>query len=328
MARTAGVSVALPKAVPARASPVAGASRAGVLTFRPLHESPLLAVHGYCCRACREGPAAEERSDGNEIVLLRHGAFAKHFGRKSVTVDVNQVAFFSKDAGYRISHPIDCGDRGTVFALSPRVLDEMVRELDPRIDDHPDQPFPFVTSPCSPDIFWRHREIAQRLGAPDTAPPDPLRADVILLDLVARVLEAAFARHGQPRRRQRSAVAADHADRAEAAKAYLASRLGERVTLHDVAEAVHASPFHFARAFRSQTGIPIHRYLTHLRLRNALQRLAEGADDLSALAVELGFASHSHFCEAFRREFGLAPSDVRREARVSRLRELSKIPKA
>jgi AraC-like DNA-binding protein len=46
----------------------------------------------------------------------------------------------------------------------------------------------------------------------------------------------------------------------------------------------------------------------------------EGADDLTALALELGFSSHSHFTDAFRAEFGRAPSRIRR----STLRELSK----
>lgn len=322
-------SIAKPSEVgPAPAASGGSAPQVGVLSFRPLHESPVLTVRSYCCRACRDGPGAEERADGNEIVLMRHGAFAQHFGRRSVVVDVNQAVFFSKESTYRISHPVDCGDQGTVFALSPRVLNDIVREFDPGIDDHPDRPFPFVTSPSGPGDFREHRRIAERLEAREARPLDPLRADELLLGLVARVLESAFARHDRPRRRQRAAVAADHAERAEAAKAFLARRLGERITLQDVADAVHASPFHFARAFRQQAGVPVHRYLTQLRLRSALERLAGGADDLAALALELGFSSHSHFADAFRREFGLAPSAVRREASPRALRETSKIPEA
>ena len=150
----------------------------------------------------------------------------------------------------------------------------------------------------------------QRLEAAETEPLEPLRADVTALQLLADVLEAAFARHGLPRKRRRSGTDADHADRAEAAKTYLASRLAERITLDEVARAVHASPFHLARVFRQRTGMPIHRYLTRLRLRASLERLADGADDLTALALELGFSSHSHFADAFRREFGRTPSEV------------------
>jgi AraC family transcriptional regulator len=299
-------------------------SSENLLKFRSLYDSPIVSVRDYCCLASRSGPASEENCDTNNIVLIRHGAFSKHFGRRSVTADVNQTVFFSKGSSYRVSHPADCGDRGTVFIPSPRVLNDIVRELDPTIDEHPEGPFPFVTGPCDSDVFWRHRELVQRLEAAESDPLEPLWADVTALQLVADVLEAAFARHDQPHKSNRTSTNADHADRAEAAKTYLASQLSERITLEDVARAVYASPFHLARLFQQQTGVPVHRYLTRLRLRASLERLADGAGDLTALALELGFSSHSHFTDTFRREFGRAPSDVSRNASRRTLRKMSK----
>jgi AraC family transcriptional regulator len=295
-----------------------------LLTFRPLYQGPIVGVLDYRCRACRGGPAAEECSEHNSIVLMRRGAFCKHFGRRSIAADVNQAVFFARGSTYRVSHPADCGDRGTVFVLAPRVLLDVIRALDPAVDDRPDRPFPFVTGPCEPGVFWRHRELARRLEVDGPHPVDPLRTDVMALQLVADVLEAAFARHGLPRRRRRNGTDADHTDRAEAAKTYLASRLADRVTLDDVAGAVHASPFHLARVFQQRTGVSIHRYLTRLRLRAAIERLSGGAGDLTALALESGFSSHSHFTDAFRREFGRTPSDVRRDLSRRTLCELSK----
>ncbi len=294
------------------------------LTFRTLYESPLIRVSAYDCRACRGGPEGEEHSESNNIVLMRRGAFCKHFGRRSVTADVNQAVFFSKGSTYRVSHPADCGDRGTIFVPSPRVLNDIARELDHSVDDRPDRPFPFVTGPCDPGVHWRGHRLAARLEAVGRGPLEPLWADVTALQLVADVLAAAFARHGSPRRPRRDATTADHRERAEAVKAYLAVRLSERVTLDEVARSVHASPFHLARLFRQHAGVPIHRYLTRLRLLASLDRLADGAGDLTALALELGFSSHSHFTDTFRREFGLAPSAVRRELGLRGLREMSK----
>lgn len=296
------------------------------LTYRLLYESAILKVRDYRCRLDRGGPAAEEHSASNGIVLMRHGAFCKHFGRRNVTADVNQVVFFSKGSTYRVSHPADCGDRGTVFDLSPAVLNDIVRELDPAIDDHPEQPFPFVTGPCDAGVFWRYRELVQRLEAAESIVRDPLWTEVRALQFIADVLAAAFTRHdrGAPKTRRRNGTNADHADRAEAAKIFLASRLDERVTLDAIARAVYVSPFHLARLFQQQTGMPVHRYLTILRLRAALEQLAEGATNLTALALELGFSSHSHFADAFRREFGHTPSAMRRIANRRTLREMSK----
>jgi hypothetical protein len=47
-------------------------------------------------------------------------------------------------------------------------------------------------------------------------------------------------------------------------------------------------------AFRRTEGVPLHRYLTQLRLAQALVELPH-ASDLTALALDLGFSSHSHF---------------------------------
>jgi AraC-like DNA-binding protein len=296
-----------------------------LLTYRSLYESPLVSLRDYVCRACKGGATAEEQCCGNNIVLMRHGAFCKHFGRRTVTADVNQSVFFSKGSSYRVSHPAECGDRGTVFVASPRVLCDIIRELDPSVDDRPDRPFPFVTGPCDSAVFWRHRQIVQRLEAADIAPLEPLWADVTALQLIADVLDAALAQNGQPRRRYRNGTDTDHAERTEAVKAYIASRLFERITLDGIARAVHKSPFHLTRVFQARTGMPIHRYLTRLRLRASLERLSNGTSDLTALALELGFSSHSHFTDTFRREFGCSPSAVRRHAGRNWLGETSKI---
>jgi AraC family transcriptional regulator len=297
-----------------------------LLTFRLLYKSPIVSVRDFVCRACREGPGVEEYSATNDVVLLRHGAFCKHFGSRHIAADVNQAVYFSKGTTYRVSHPGDCGDRGTTIAVSGRILCDIVREIDPSIDEHPDRPFPSVTGPCEPAVFRQHRELVLRLESASAEPLEHLWADVTALQLVALALEGAFARLGRPRkRRRRQGTDADHAARAEAAKTYLASRLSEPITLDAVAQAVHSSPFHLARVFQEQTGVPLHRYLMRLRLRAALERIAGGATtDLTALALELGFSSHSHFADAFRREFGRTPSEARPSASARWCRQVSK----
>src|SRR5262245_45220162 len=161
------------------------------LTFRLLYESPVVSVRDYCCRAGRGGPAGEEQVGSNDIVLMRRGAFCKHLGRRSVTADVNQAAVFSRGSVYRVSHPADRGDCGTVFVPAPGTLNDIIREYDPTIDDRPEQPFPFLTGPCDAGVFWRHCEFVRRLEEGDK---EPLWADVTALQIVAEVLAATLAR--------------------------------------------------------------------------------------------------------------------------------------
>jgi AraC family transcriptional regulator len=65
-------------------------------------------------------------------------------------------------------------------------------------------------------------------------------------------------------------------------------------------------------------GVSLRRYVNQLRLARALIEL-RSVDDLTRLALELGFSSHSHFTLAFRRAFGCTPSQFRgRNARRHR----------
>ena len=268
-------------------------------------------------------PSPEEESDSNSITLMRYGSFAKHFGKRAVTADVNQATFFAKDSIYRVSHPNGCGDRGTSFVVARSILNDIVSELDPAVEERPDHPFTFDSGPCDSALFWRHREFVQRLERTVAEPLEPLWADITGLQLMADVLEAAFKHHGSKPVRRKT-TSADHAERIETAKVYLARRVGENVSLEEVAAAVNSSPFNFARIFQKHTGVPVHRYLTQLRLRSSLERIAEPDADLTSIAFDLGFSSHSHFTEVFRREFGKTPSEVREKGRVSELRKMSK----
>lgn len=104
-------------------------------------------------------------------------------------------------------------------------------------------------------------------------------------------------------------------DYVEDAKALLQERFRERLLLNDIGRALHVSIYHLCRLFKEGTGMPIHRYLNQLRLRQALEMIAAGEEDLCDLALRLGFSSHSHFTTAFRKEFGISPSEARRLGR-------------
>jgi AraC family transcriptional regulator len=298
------------------------------MSFRTLHESPIVAIKDYECHACRGGPGPEESSTEDVILFMRNGAFSRHFGRRSVTADVNQTAFFPRGSVYRVSHPADFGDRGTTLRVQTRILREIIHELAPTAGEGAEPVFPFACGPCEPGVFWHHRELIRRLEAAPEEPLEPLWVEVSALQLTADVLEGAFARYGALPRARRPRTASSHADLAEAAKAYLSGRIADRPTLDEVAWALATFPFHLARIFQRRTGVSLHRYLTLLRLRAALDRLADGDDDLTALALDLGFSSHSHFADAFKREFGRSPSDARRDLTPRVLRKMSKNLKA
>jgi AraC family transcriptional regulator len=294
------------------------------VNYRKLYSSEILSIYDFCCDEANHSLGKEEASKDNSIVFMRRGAFTKHVNGHKVTADVNQSVFFTKDSVYRVSHPAGCGDRGTMFIVASQIQNDIIRELDPTIDEHPDRPFAFISGPCNTKPFWRHRELVRRLERASIEQLEHLWIDVTGLRLIADVLESAFEKYQKPSKTRRENTRTDHAEKAEAAKVYLSKRMSEPVMLNEIAHAVGSSPFSFARIFQQQTGLPIHRYLTLLRLRASLERLSDGENDMTNLALDLGFSSHSHFTDLFHREFGMPPSEIRTKLQPKTLREISK----
>ena len=65
--------------------------------------------------------------------------------------------------------------------------------------------------------------------------------------------------------------------------------------------------------------------MLHERLAQALDAVLDGGDDLTSIALDAGFASHSHFTARFRGFFGCTPAALRRAATAAEIAELRKI---
>ena len=86
----------------------------------------------------------------------------------------------------------------------------------------------------------------------------------------------------------------------------LASDLARRWTLAEIAAEVRGSPVYLTQVFQQVEGLPLYRYQLRLRLARALDLLGQ-YDDLTALSLDLGFSSHSHFSAAFRQPTAARP---------------------
>jgi AraC-like DNA-binding protein len=207
-----------------------------------------------------------------------------------------------------------------VFAFDDALLDAAVRELDPDRVESAQPPFRFGHAPSDPLVFLLHEQLrhAARSGSPR------LVLDEAAVRLLAALLASAYRQRGISGGRSRPATSELHHEQMRRTALLLSTRFAEDLSLDAIARAVHSSPYHLARVFRRKSGLSIHQYRHRLRLREALQRLAEGNTDLTGLALELGFSSHSHLTDAFRQAFGVPPSEYRKSFDSRRLRELSR----
>jgi AraC family transcriptional regulator len=93
-------------------------------------------------------------------------------------------------------------------------------------------------------------------------------------------------------------------------KEYVLTHLAEPIAVEDLAALAGRSPFHFSRIFTRSVGVPPHRYVIHLRLKQAIRQMREGRLGLAAIAAETGFADQSHLSRWVRRVHGVAPSEI------------------
>ena len=93
---------------------------------------------------------------------------------------------------------------------------------------------------------------------------------------------------------------------------YMSERLGNTITLDELAGLVNLSRFHFCTAFRQATGQTPHAWLTALRIGRARRLLAEPALSITEIGLAVGYQTPSAFAAAFRRHAGVTPGAFRK----------------
>jgi AraC family transcriptional regulator len=232
------------------------------------------------------------------VVLPYRGLFILRAGHQEVVGDANQVLFATRGEDHRVTGPLPLGYGYLVVAPRQHVLSELSGAPELELSDH--RLFRRRCWQASPALQTLRAHFLQRMtGAADV---DDLEGSELVLSLLRESMAAEL-----PPTTRFSPATARMIGRA---KEFLEAELSMPIRLSDVSHAVGVSPTYLTDTFRRVEGTPLHRYLTHLRLARALAELPHTAD-LTTLALELGFSSHSHFTAAFRRRFGCTPSEFR-----------------
>lgn len=264
------------------------------IAAQSLLESSAFTIRDVCCQGTCKGESGEEHATATLLVFPYRGVYVRHLGSEQAVGEANQVLFFNAGEGYRVSHPVAGGDSSLTLAVAEPLLAELAPptllrgggQLAFRI------PRLRIDARAQALVALLRHSLRQNVA-------EPLEAESLALTLVRRAL-------GE--RTAHAAGASDGRQRlVDRTKLVLAGDLARRWTLAEIAREVRSSPVYLTQVFHQVEGMPLYRYQLRLRLARALDLLPR-TDDLTALAFELGFSSHSHFSAAFRSVYGRSPS--------------------
>jgi AraC-like DNA-binding protein len=254
-----------------------------------LHSSGLVRVENAYLSALQHPPSGYET--GYQVVLPYLGLFAYKVGSKRWLIDSNKTLFISPGWEFADEHPVrGLGHAAVLINPSRGLLEEICSAPGPNRSPA----FLATTLPSTARLNF----LTQSLLHTSAAECEPLVWD----EWVLRVLQEAMNVRPKGKGRASAAVAR--------AKEVLHAHRCERISLQDVARQAGVSAVYLTQEFtRAECG-PLYQYQLRLRLSQALLELPH-CDDITGLALDLGFYSHSHFTSMFRKTFGVTPSQYR-----------------
>jgi AraC family transcriptional regulator len=251
-------------------------------------------VRGVRVRRSPEGFSADF-----QVCLPYRGFFVWHVDNNDVVGDANQVLFVSGGESYSLSQPVASEYAELIITPDLELLAELAH-AGGSLTAHP----LFRRRSRRVDLRLQHLR-TRFLHHLTCGEWNGLDAEEWVVTLLRSALTA-DAGSPEPSGPTRRLIGRT--------KQFLEAHLTDSIRLIDVARGVGASPAYLTDVFRRIEGVPLHGYLTQLRLARALVELPHAAD-LTTLALGLGFSSHSHFSAVFRRAFGCTPSQFRESMR-------------
>lgn len=262
-----------------------------------------LDVLDYECPGADTGDH-KETVDRHQLCFVRTGLFGVEVRGQRQIADANSVVLLRNGVPYCTDHPAPEHDVCTVVELDTSTYRALTGTPDDISQEY--------------DVPWTVRTVDRPAHAQFRALVSELFDGQHDLDRALSIEERALALGGAMLRTPTPAQDGERSETIRARRALIedvkelvALDLHAPLTLDQVAQQVAWSPFDLTRVFKRHTGLPVHRYRRQLRLRTAYNRLVEGDERIIDISHDLGFASHSHFTEAFRGEFGTPPRAVR-----------------
>ncbi|GAA4834346.1 hypothetical protein GCM10023310_09780 [Paenibacillus vulneris] len=101
----------------------------------------------------------------------------------------------------------------------------------------------------------------------------------------------------------------DLVDYVEQTRQYMLRSYQDAMDMEDIARLSGASPSRFYQAFRRQTGLSPHKFITKIRLDASLSLLANTMSPVIEVAHSVGYPDEYYFSRLFKKHMGMTPTD-------------------
>jgi AraC family transcriptional regulator len=280
------------------------------VTRRTLFESETVQIDLFKAHPVSDACGDVERQGSNVVVLPVSGVFSKHdTPSRHVIGTPSHAVFIAANTPYRIGFPGAIGDRALILRIG--------EALTPELDCERSRGTMASHGLLPANAMVLRNLLGRRLQKADA---DEFEIEALGLDLLNMSL--ASMRTGNVARRRSAQVRRMRA--LERVKEAVALAPTDKWDVAKLATVANLSPFHLSHVFRQMVGTSIYDYVLQERLAHTLDAVLDRGD-LTAIALDAGFASHSHFTARFRSFFGCTPTALRRIATAEKISELRKI---
>ncbi|MEI6101389.1 MAG: AraC family transcriptional regulator [Eubacteriales bacterium] len=92
---------------------------------------------------------------------------------------------------------------------------------------------------------------------------------------------------------------------------YISKNYGRKITVDEIGQFVHVSPFHLIKIFKKYTGYSLHEYLNIYRISRSVDMLCGTDLRVQEIADAVGFGSVNSFIRSFKKIKGIPPAKFR-----------------
>lgn len=122
------------------------------------------------------------------------------------------------------------------------------------------------------------------------------------------IMQTQYLTHKQP---TISVIINDDIEKLEVVRSYLKDNLHKNVTIEELSKRAGINTSKLKKEFKNTFGDTIFAYHTRLKMEYAQQTLRTSTKSITSIATETGYNYVQHFSKAFKKYFGVLPSELR-----------------